>query len=193
MSVRPPALDPGQLGYHEARPGSGIWSHPDRRNSRYEPRVCENPACGQAFMAERRPKRPPRFCSLACWGQIERKPDVGYGRLHGRVFEARGRAGGQVCVDCGGQARHWSQKHGTTGHDPDDYEPRCVMCHYGDAGYDDAARSRGEDHGNSKLTEEQVREIRKSTATQRELARIYGVNQSNISYIRQRKTWKQVA
>jgi hypothetical protein len=67
------------------------------------------------------------------------------------------------------------------------------MCHYGADGYDAEARARGEDSGVAKLTAEQVREIRKSTATQRELARIYGVGQPAISYVRQRKTWKQVA
>jgi hypothetical protein len=186
-------VHPEELGYYEARPGSGIWSHPDRRNSKYEPRICENPACGKDFMAERRPNRPPRFCSQACWGQHERKPDAGYGPLHERVLKARGRASEQPCVDCDGQARHWSQKHGTTGQDPYDYEPRCVTCHYGTAGYDDEARARGEAHSNAKLTEEQVRGIRTSTATQRELARIHGVSQSAISYVRQRKTWKVVA
>jgi len=186
-------IDPGKLGYYESRPGSGIWSHPERANSRYEPRVCENTTCGKEFMAERRPKLPPRFCSQTCWGQSRRKPDAGYGPLHERVFKARGRAREQACVDCGAQARHWSQKHGTTGQDPYDYEPRCIMCHYGTDGYDYEARSRGEAHAHSKLTEEQVREIRVSTAPQLELATLYGVCQASISLIRQRKTWKHVA
>lgn len=186
-------MRPEELGYYEARPGSGIWSHPDKPNGRFEPHICENPACSMEFMRERRPNRPHRFCSPACWGQTERKPRASYTRVHGRVFEERGRASDQVCVDCGERARHWSQKHGTTGQDPYDYEARCIACHYGTGGYDDEARARGEAHANAKLTEEQVGEIRSSTATQRELARIYGVNQSNISYIRRGKTWKQVA
>jgi len=185
-------VNPEELGYYERRPGSGIWAHPDHSGG-FESQVCENPACGKEFMAERRRNRPARFCSRACWGQYLLKPDAGYGRLHGRVYKARGRAREQACVDCGKQARHWSQKHGTTGQDPDDYEPRCVTCHYGVAGYDDEARARGEAHANAKLTEDQVQEIRMSTATQRELARIYGVSQSAICYVRQQKTWKQVA
>lgn len=192
MPTREVALHPEELGYFEHRPGSGIWSHPDR-SGRYISQVCENPACGKGYMAERRLNRPARFCSRACWGQQLRKPDAGYGPLHERVFKARGRASEQTCIDCGEQARHWSQKHDTTGQDPYDYEPRCVTCHYGTGGYDDAARARGEAHSNAKLTEEQVREIRGNTATQRELARIYGVHQATISYVCQRKTWNQVA
>lgn len=192
MTADQRCLDPRQMGYYESQPGSGIWSHPERTNSRFEPRVCVNGACGKGFMAERRPKLPPRFCSLACWGQHRRMPDAGYGPLHERVFKARGRASDQACVDCGGQARHWSQKHGTTGQDPYDYEPRCILCHYGTDGYDDEARARGEASVKAKLTEKQVREIRASAAPQQELARIYGVCQASISLIRQRKTWKHV-
>lgn len=185
-------MHPENLGYREARPDSGIWTHPERSGG-FVPQVCENPACGKAFMAERRPNRPKRFCSLTCSGQSHRKPDATYGCLHERVYKSRGKASEQTCVDCGGQAQHWSQKRGTTGQDPRDYEPRCVTCHYGTGGYDDEARARGEAHSNAKLTEDQVREIRASKATNRALAAIYGVNIATISYVRTRKTWKQVA
>jgi hypothetical protein len=55
-----------------------------------------------------------------------------------------------------------------------------------------AFRQRGSKHGNSKLTEEQVKWIRrlyKRGSTTREIAEIFSVTQSNIWYIVLRKTW----
>lgn len=46
--------------------------------------------------------------------------------------------------------------------------------------------------GQSKLTGEAVLEIRRSTKTQKELAAAYAVSQPTISYIIQRKTWRDV-
>ena len=48
---------------------------------------------------------------------------------------------------------------------------------------------RGERHGNAKLTESQVFEIRSSTKTQRVLAREFGVSYQSISDIKRRKRW----
>ena len=50
----------------------------------------------------------------------------------------------------------------------------------------------GERAGNAKITEQIVREIRASSASQRELAARYGLDQSNVSYVRARKTWRHV-
>lgn len=47
-------------------------------------------------------------------------------------------------------------------------------------------------HGMRKLTDDQVREIRASSLTQVELARKYGVAQTKISYVKNRKTYKHV-
>lgn len=66
--------------------------------------------------------------------------DPAYRTVHTRVSRARGRASTHPCVDCGGQAQHWSYTHGSmrektseTGQpfsdDLDDYAPRCVKCH----------------------------------------------------------------
>lgn len=54
------------------------------------------------------------------------------------------------------------------------------------------ARARGEDAGASRLTEDQVREIRASCASQRKLGERYGVSQVAISKIKTRKTWAHV-
>jgi hypothetical protein len=52
-----------------------------------------------------------------------------YMARHKRLHKARGSAKDHQCVDCKSQAIDWSQKHGTTGLDFDDYEPRCRSCH----------------------------------------------------------------
>jgi hypothetical protein len=49
--------------------------------------------------------------------------------MHGRVAVKYGSAKDQRCFDCGKQACDWSQAHGTTGLDEDDYFPLCRSCH----------------------------------------------------------------
>lgn len=51
---------------------------------------------------------------------------------------------------------------------------------------------KGEQIGNHKLTEEDVRAIRSSKSSQVQLAKEYGVTQANISSILLRKTWKHI-
>ncbi len=46
--------------------------------------------------------------------------------------------------------------------------------------------------GRAKLTENDVKEIRASSATERALAAQYGVSQVSIHFIRTRKTWKHI-
>jgi hypothetical protein len=53
----------------------------------------------------------------------------------------------------------------------------------------DAVAQRGEKHGMSKLTESQVRVIRETTGSVREVARAYGISPGTVSSIRLRKTW----
>jgi hypothetical protein len=53
-------------------------------------------------------------------------------------------------------------------------------------------RPRGERHGRTKLTEGDVRAIRKDTRSQREIARAYGVNQATIGRIRNGSVWGHV-
>lgn len=45
------------------------------------------------------------------------------------VRDQRGRAGDQLCVDCGKQAYDWSHIHETSGESIWHYEPRCRSCH----------------------------------------------------------------
>lgn len=56
-------------------------------------------------------------------------------------------------------------------------------------------QSRGVDRHNAKLTEDDVREIRRRYAsgeTQKAIAQDYGMEQTNISFIVRRKTWAHV-
>jgi hypothetical protein len=121
----------------------------------------------------------------------------GYVARHERVYRARGKASQHPCADsCGRRAKHWSQIHGTTGLNPEHYEPRCVRCH--DA-YDGiklpglGGTATGEAHGSAKLTEARVRGIFASVgATQRELAELHGMHHTTIKDIRLGRLWKRV-
>ena len=53
-------------------------------------------------------------------------------------------------------------------------------------------RERGEDRWNSKLTEDDVREIRKSNVKNSALAAEYCVTEGAIEHIKHRRTWKHV-
>jgi NAD-dependent SIR2 family protein deacetylase len=57
--------------------------------------------------------------------------DASYRAAHARIVAARGKAEEHACVDCGGQAKDWSHRHGAgySTH-PFDYDPRCRKCHY---------------------------------------------------------------
>lgn len=82
--------------------------------------------------------------SCGTQGGHRRRGDAGYVAAHDRVRRDRGDVKRLPCVDCGGQARHWSYNHD----DPDElvsnekrtlgiayslkpehYSPRCVPCH----------------------------------------------------------------
>lgn len=50
----------------------------------------------------------------------------------------------------------------------------------------------GEEHGEAKLTEAQVMQIREDTRNQRTIAADYGISQTNVSDIKRRKIWKHL-
>ena len=54
-------------------------------------------------------------------------------------------------------------------------------------------RARGEGHGQSRLTEEEVREIRASRASYSELCRQYGMSRNALHAAKTGRTWKHVA
>jgi len=60
--------------------------------------------------------------------------------VHQRIRKERGHARNYSCVDCGGQAAHWSYDHSAKDErydelkgpytvNQDHYDPRCVSCH----------------------------------------------------------------
>lgn len=52
--------------------------------------------------------------------------------------------------------------------------------------------SKGEAHVCAKLTEQKVREIRKSPLSRKKLALVYGVSESTIRSVKERRSWKHV-
>ena len=56
----------------------------------------------------------------------------------------------------------------------------------------DGTQTRGEAHGKSSLTDQDVRDIRMSGETNRALGERYGVSNVTIHNIRTRKTWKHI-
>ena len=55
-----------------------------------------------------------------------------------------------------------------------------------------ARDSCGEKHFNSKLTEEQIKLIRKDTRSLRTIAKEYGLSSSHVGKIKNRKSWKHI-
>ena len=55
-----------------------------------------------------------------------------------------------------------------------------------------AASKKGELHGRSKLTAEQIEEIRNDPRSQSQIAKDYGLGQSHVSRIRRRENWTHV-
>lgn len=47
-------------------------------------------------------------------------------------------------------------------------------------------------HGMAKLTDNQVREIRASTLSHRELGRRFGVTHTMVGYIKRRQSWRHI-
>lgn len=106
---------------------------------------CE--VCSSYFTGRLSPSGPVRHCSRACAGLSntgDRNPtwkgdDVGYSAVHSRVRRVKGAASDYPCVDCGGNAQHWSVDRDAPrlrfedgmpySSEPDDYYPRCAACH----------------------------------------------------------------
>lgn len=53
-------------------------------------------------------------------------------------------------------------------------------------------QAKGEDCGNSKLTEEEVIAIRCSHLTSRQLAKLFNISKTNVLDIKKRKTWRHL-
>lgn len=114
-----------------------------------------------------------------------------YGGRHLIPTRAWGRAAEYACEDCGGFATQWATIHGRDGFSAEDYRPLCGPCH---TRYD--GRNIGEQNASAKLTEDQVREIRKRYAaggvSLRTLGQEYGVGKSAIHQIVKGRNWKRV-
>lgn len=148
------------------RPG-GAWYKRSNPTIAHYIKVCGG--CSTTFLGRLKA----RYCTPGC---SKRKGDPTYGARHRRVEAAKGKANGHSCIDgCGRQAQDWTQIHGTTGLEPEHYEPRCRSCH---RRYD----------GHTRLTDEEQQEVLASFgASNRELARRFGVSESTIRYVRKNR------
>lgn len=136
-----------------------------------------------------------------------------YRTVHSRVSKTRGHASTHLCVTCGLPAEEWAYDHT----DPDErtdsarglkystevrhYQPMCHKCH---TEFDDDLRPsgirkppivRGTAHGKSKLTEQDVRDLRAARAVGESAASLalkYGVCVSTIRRVVQRQGWTHV-
>jgi len=121
------------------------------------------------------------------------KLDLTYQRSHRKVSRLRGKASQFICA-CGKQAIDWSHKHNTDADDVDNYIAKCRKCHQI---YDNMVYGqKGEEHPRSKLTKDDVLELRDMYAsggyTQKELAEIFKIHKGNVAQIVNRYTWKHV-
>jgi len=118
---------------------------------------------------------------------------AGYHALHDYLGKHFPKAG--VCDECDMTAKtQYAVIHGRKySRKRDDYRELCASCH---AAYDyDLRHKPGEKNGCAKLTEDDVREIRRRYAggeTQAALGREYGVGQTTISWIVNRKHWRHI-
>lgn len=98
-----------------------------------------------------------------------------YTAKHRRVRESKGSAKTYECVDCGEQAKDWSQIKDTIGSSSDHYESRCRPCH---SKYD----------GKTKVfLPEQISEIKYRLGhgwSSRELAKEFGVSPTCIQKVK---------
>lgn len=124
--------------------------------------------------------------------------EAGYSALHGWID--RNFIKTEVCDDCSlnpsktknGKAKiHWANVSGRYLRIRSDWQCLCYLCH---KKFDYASIPRGEQQGNSKLTEKEVLEIRETAKSGNypKLARIFNVTSSNIGDIVRRRSWKHI-
>lgn len=134
---------------------------------------------------------------------------LNYQRAHWRVNKIRGKASTHKCI-CGKPARDWALRHGEDMEDVNCYDAMCRSCHIK---YDrpdwqkacGAAISKakvgiatvwGSDHGNAKLTEDRVAQMRQLHATggysYRDMGKMFGVHEDTAKNAIRRKTWRHV-
>lgn len=114
-----------------------------------------------------------------------------YKWVHLKIRNKYGCAIDYYCDECEGPASDWAHIHGTDPENIDNYKPMCRSCHMI---YD--SPTQGSKHGNSILTEDDVREIRKLHATGQyrvwQIAAKFGVARQTVTNITSRKKWSHV-
>lgn len=102
----------------------------------------------------------------------------------------------KICSNCGttkAKKYEWVNISRKYLRDISDYKRLCTKCH---ADFDSNSRAKGEKHGNSRLTNKNILEIRKSYVprkyTLKKLAKNFNVDYSTIRLIICRKNWKHI-
>ncbi len=169
--------------------------------------------CGIVFIPKYKFNRP-KYCSKQCVGKCAPKNDISF-RINGDCWECSSHASnseGYPRIDRDGKQWRMSRYIYTTQHGeiPEGLQirhtcdnrlcinPMHLLIGTNQDNMDDKVsrnrQARGETHGKSKLTEQEVLEIRKIgySKSKKELGRMYGVSYSVIHNIRRNKTWKHI-
>ena len=131
--------------------------------------------------------------------------DVTYHAQHLRLKSTRGPASNYKCTGCGDTAAQWAydnadpsartSKWGMYSVDIEHYKPMCIPCHK-KADLEVAGHpTRGEGNLFAKLTDSDVRDIRRLAASglsQEKIGRRYGVTQSTVWRVLHGRTWTHV-
>ena len=86
-----------------------------------------------------------KYCSLECFHKDLKNTMCGknlkekngkwidgrawYQTIHKQIVKLKGLAKTYKCIDCGKEAKHWSNINHLYSLNPDDYQPRCASCH----------------------------------------------------------------
>lgn len=174
-------------------------------------KVCTVPGCGRKPLARGlcsahyQRYRLRRSIKSDLFGTVHRDDvEPTYKVWHAKLRDLLGKASAHACADCARPAQHWSYAHDCSDEQSSEfgsyclhtehYVPRCVACH---SRHDRRHMSdqNGEKNVAAKLTDDDVREIRRLCAEgvwQRIVAERYKISQSNVSMIVNRKTWTHV-
>ena len=145
-------------------------------------------ACEQRFKVPRRRRETAKFCSKSCADRGV-APAQTYGAIHYRFNRDNPKK--ERCSNCGSvEKTEWANLDGKYDESrPDSWKELCRSCH---VNFDDLGAKRGSAHHKSKLTEEDVLNIRRlhdDGTPNKELADQYSVSSTTISNIVARTTW----
>lgn len=120
---------------------------------------------------------------------------AGYFAIHGWLTRKLGQP--RKCVQCRTKTSkryHWANISGKYKRDIKDYKRLCQSCHMR---FDSHLLKRGQENGNAKLTNSDVKKIKQiyipfGSKSAKEVGKMFGVSESAILYIYKGATWKHI-